>query len=90
MEPVPPSVSEVLVRRLDTGLPPPAYAHPGDAGAYELNVDPGRAVISSGDDAGLQYGLTSLWQLATQTQDGPAPIAAVRIADAPRSAPSAP
>ena len=54
MEPVPPRVSEVLVRRLDTGLPLPAYAHPGDAGAdlvsaVDVELGPGeRAVVPTG------------------------------------------
>ncbi|MFN2626320.1 MAG: dUTP diphosphatase [Mycobacteriales bacterium] len=45
---------EVLVQRLDNGLPMPAYAHPGDAGADLVAADdvelaPGeRAVIGTG------------------------------------------
>jgi hexosaminidase len=54
------------------------------AESYVLEVQPHRVTISAGDDAGLQYGLISLWQLATQTEAGPAPIAAVRVEDAPR------
>jgi len=54
------------------------------AESYVLDVQPHRVTISAGDDAGLQYGLISLWQLATQTEAGPAPIAAVRVEDAPR------
>ncbi|HEX8471799.1 MAG TPA: beta-N-acetylhexosaminidase, partial [Brevundimonas sp.] len=56
------------------------------AESYDLAVAPDRVSISAGDDAGLQYGLITLWQLATQTPTGPAPIAAVRITDAPRFA----
>ncbi len=28
----PSQVVDVLIQRLDPGLPPPSYAHPGDAG----------------------------------------------------------
>src|SRR5690606_37316825 len=45
---------EVLIHRLDDGLPPPAYAHPGDAGAdlfatRDVELAPGeRAVVGTG------------------------------------------
>ncbi len=45
---------EVLLQRLDAGLPAPAYAHPGDAGAdllttVDLELAPGeRAVVPTG------------------------------------------
>jgi dUTP pyrophosphatase len=45
---------EVLVRRLDPGLPVPAYAHPGDAGAdlhtaIDCRLEPGeRALLPTG------------------------------------------
>lgn len=45
---------EVLLRRLDPGLPPPGYAHPGDAGAdvmtaVDVELGPGeRAVVPTG------------------------------------------
>jgi dUTP pyrophosphatase len=45
---------DVLVRRLDPGLPLPAYAHPGDAGAdlvaaEDVELAPGeRAVVPTG------------------------------------------
>ena len=45
---------EVLVRRLDPGLPLPAYAHPGDAGAdlvtaEDVELGPGeRAMVPTG------------------------------------------
>lgn len=56
------------------------------AEAYALSVTPSGVSISAGDDAGLQYGLITLWQLATLTKAGPAPIAAMDITDAPRFA----
>lgn len=45
---------EVPLRRLDPGLPPPAYAHPGDAGAdlyaaSDVTLPPGgRAIVGTG------------------------------------------
>jgi len=54
--------------------------------AYQLSVTPEGVRITASDDAGLLYGAVSLWQLATQTTTGPAPIAAVTITDAPRFA----
>lgn len=44
----------MLIHRLDDGLPPPAYAHPGDAGAdlfatRDVELAPGeRAVVGTG------------------------------------------
>lgn len=54
--------------------------------SYTLSVAPDGVRITAADDAGLLYGAVSLWQLATQTSDGPAPIAAVSIIDQPRFA----
>lgn len=45
---------DVLIRRLDPGLPPPRYAHAGDAGAdlvaaVDVELPPGeRAVVPTG------------------------------------------
>lgn len=53
---------EVLVRRLDPGLPLPAYAHPGDAGAdlvaaEDVELGPGeRAMVPTGLAIALPYG----------------------------------
>jgi hexosaminidase len=55
--------------------------------AYELEVAPDGVVVTSGDGAGLFYGATTLWQLATATPGkGPVDIAGRRIEDAPRFA----
>jgi dUTP pyrophosphatase len=49
-----PATVQVLIRRLDTGLPVPRRAHPGDAGsdlfaAADIELGPGqRAVIGTG------------------------------------------
>jgi dUTP pyrophosphatase len=50
MEPMNDTTVPVAVRRLDPDLPPPAYAHPGDAGAdlvaaEDVDVPPGRRVL---------------------------------------------
>lgn len=53
-EPVTGGMPEVLVQRLDKGVPLPAYAHPGDAGAdlvtaVDVTLAPGeRAVVPTG------------------------------------------
>jgi dUTP pyrophosphatase len=47
-------VVDVLIQRLDPGLPPPSYAHPGDAGcdlftATDVDLGPGeRALVPTG------------------------------------------
>ena len=57
-----PEPVEVLVRRLDPGLPLPSYAHPGDAGAdlvtaVDAVVQPGeRAVLPTGIALALPAG----------------------------------
>ncbi|MQW76318.1 dUTP diphosphatase [Nocardioides sp. dk4132] len=57
---------EVLLRRLDTDLPPPAYAHPGDAGAdllttVDLRLEPGeRALVPTGVALALPEGYVAL------------------------------
>lgn len=55
--------------------------------AYDLDVAPDRIVVTSAGAAGLFYGATSVWQLATEASGkGPVDIAARRIQDAPRFA----
>lgn len=60
-----PAVS-VQIRRLDPGLPLPAYAHPGDAGAdlraaHEVTLQPGeRALVGTGVAIGLPLGYVGL------------------------------
>lgn len=55
--------------------------------AYDLDVAPDRIVVTSAGAAGLYYGATSVWQLATEASGkGPVDIAARRIQDAPRFA----
>ncbi len=53
---------DVLVQRLDPNLPPPSYAHPGDAGAdlvtaIDLELAPGeRAIVPTGVAIALPEG----------------------------------
>jgi dUTP pyrophosphatase len=57
---------EVLVRRLDPGVPAPAYAHPGDAGAdlvsaEEVVIPPGgRVLVRTGVAVALPVGYVGL------------------------------
>jgi dUTP pyrophosphatase len=57
---------EVRIRRLDTGIPLPAYAHPGDAGAdlcttVEVRLEPGeRALVPTGISLALPTGFVGL------------------------------
>jgi len=57
-----PSVVQVLISRLDPGLPMPSYANPGDAGAdlharADVNLAPGqRAVVPTGVAIALPAG----------------------------------
>lgn len=57
---------EVLLTRLDSGLPVPGYAHPGDAGAdlhaaVDVLLDPGeRALVPTGIAIALPEGYVAL------------------------------
>jgi dUTP pyrophosphatase len=57
-----PSRVEVLISRLDPGLPVPQYAHPGDAGAdlyarHDVSLAPGqRALVATGVAIALPSG----------------------------------
>jgi dUTP pyrophosphatase len=56
----------VALRRLDPGLPPPAYAHPGDAGAdlmtaVDVTLEPGeRRLVPTGVAIALPAGYVAL------------------------------
>jgi len=65
--PPPPGADlEVLLQRLDPDLPPPAYAHPGDAGAdlvtaVDVTLAPGeRAMVPTGVALALPDGYVAL------------------------------
>ncbi len=57
---------DIALRRLDTGLPLPAYAHPGDAGAdlvtaVDVDLGPGeRALVPTGIAIALPEGYVAL------------------------------
>jgi dUTP pyrophosphatase len=59
-------VVDIALRRLDPGLPPPSYAHPGDAGAdlvttVDLTLAPGeRALVPTGIAIALPEGYVAL------------------------------
>jgi dUTP pyrophosphatase len=60
------SALPVAILRLDAGLPLPAYAHPGDAGAdlmtaVDVTLDPGeRALVPTGISIALPEGYVAL------------------------------
>ena len=57
---------EILVQRLDDGVPLPSYAHPGDAGAdlattVDVRLEPGeRAMVPTGIAVALPEGYVAL------------------------------
>jgi dUTP pyrophosphatase len=57
---------DILITRLDTGIPLPSYAHPGDAGAdlvstVDLRLEPGeRALVPTGIAIALPDGYVGL------------------------------
>jgi dUTP pyrophosphatase len=57
---------EILVQRLDDGVPLPSYAHPGDAGAdltttVDVRLEPGeRAMVPTGIGVALPDGYVAL------------------------------
>ena len=57
---------DIALRRLDPGLPPPSYAHPGDAGAdlfttVDVTLAPGeRAMVPTGIAIALPEGYVAL------------------------------
>jgi dUTP pyrophosphatase len=59
-------VVDIALRRLDLGLPPPSYAHPGDAGAdlfttLDVTLAPGeRAMVPTGIAIALPEGYVAL------------------------------
>jgi dUTP pyrophosphatase len=61
-QPLPRSEPDVLIKRLDPGVPLPAYAHPGDAGAdlsaaEDVELGPGqRALVRTGIAIALPAG----------------------------------
>lgn len=76
---------EILIRRVDAGVPLPAYAHPGDAGAdltttVDVHLAPGeRAVVPTGISIALPDGYVAL----VHPRSGLAARCGVSIVNAP-------
>jgi dUTP pyrophosphatase len=76
---------EILIRRLDTEVPVPSYAHPGDAGAdltttVDVHLGPGeRAVVPTGLSIALPDGYVAL----VHPRSGLAARCGVSIVNAP-------
>jgi dUTP pyrophosphatase len=76
---------EILIRRLDAGVPLPAYAHPGDAGAdltttVDVELAPGeRAMVPTGISLALPDGYVAL----VHPRSGLAARCGVSIVNAP-------
>ncbi len=76
---------QVQVRRLDPGVPLPAYAHPGDAGAdlsttVDVRLEPGeRALVPTGIGIALPEGYVAL----VHPRSGLAARCGVSIVNAP-------
>src|SRR5262245_4586440 len=79
------SVVEIAIRMLDEGLPLPAYAHPGDAGAdlyaaQDVDLPPGgRALVRTGIAIALPDGYVGL----VHPRSGLAARAGVTVLNAP-------
>jgi dUTP pyrophosphatase len=79
------STVDVLLRRLDPGLPAPAYAHPGDAGAdlmtaVDIELGPGeRALVPTGIAIALPDGYAAF----VHPRSGLAARAGVGVVNAP-------
>jgi len=76
---------EIQVRRLDPGIPLPAYAHPGDAGAdlstaVDVRLEPGeRALVPTGIGIAMPDGFVAL----VHPRSGLAARCGVSIVNAP-------
>jgi dUTP pyrophosphatase len=76
---------EILISRLDPGMPLPSYAHPGDAGAdlattVDVRLDPGeRAMVPTGVGVALPEGYVAL----VHPRSGLAARSGVSIVNAP-------
>lgn len=76
---------EILISRLDAGIPLPSYAHPGDAGAdlattVDVRLEPGeRAMVPTGLSIALPEGYVAL----VHPRSGLAARSGVSIVNAP-------
>ena len=81
----PSEVVDVLIQRLDPGLPPPSYAHPGDAGcalyaAQDVNLGPGERTLMP---TGLAVALPAGYAAFVHPRSGLAARHGVTIVNAP-------
>ncbi len=68
----PPENVQVLLQRLDDGVPVPRYAHPGDAGAdlaiaQDVTIEPGERVLVS---TGIAIALPAGWVALVHPRSG--------------------
>jgi dUTP pyrophosphatase len=81
----PSEVVDVLIQRLDPGLPPPSYAHPGDAGcdlyaAQDVDLGPGERTLMP---TGLAVALPAGYAAFVHPRSGLAARHGVTIVNAP-------
>ena len=81
----PSDVVDVLIQRLDPGLPPPSYAHPGDAGcdlyaAQDVDLGPGERTLMP---TGLAVALPAGYAAFVHPRSGLAARHGVTIVNAP-------
>ena len=80
-----PDRPDVLVRRLDRGVPLPAYAHPGDAGAdiataVDVRIGPGERVLVP---TGIALAVPEGWACFVHPRSGLAAREGLTIVNAP-------
>lgn len=81
----PPENVQVLLQRLDDGVPVPRYAHPGDAGAdlaiaQDVTIEPGERVLVS---TGIAIALPAGWVALVHPRSGLAARHGLTIVNAP-------
>ena len=80
-----PETVQVLLQRLDDGVPVPRYAHPGDAGAdlaiaQDVTIEPGERVLVS---TGIAMALPAGWVALVHPRSGLAARHGLTIVNAP-------
>ena len=83
--PLPPSEPDVLIKRLDPGMPLPSYSHPGDAGAdlaaaEDVELGPGERVLVR---TGLAIALPAGYAAFVHPRSGLAAKYGVTLVNAP-------
>ena len=82
---MPPSEADVLIKRLDPGMPLPSYSHPGDAGAdlataEDVELGPGERVLVR---TGLAIALPAGYAAFVHPRSGLAAKYGVTLVNAP-------